>query len=340
MTALSEYQRLEASGLWRARPEDQRRDVIVSLGDATLTMSDTRDVALAHWSLAAVARASAKGKRPAVFHPDGDPGETLELGDDAAEMIAAIERLRGAIERRRPRPGRLRFGLIGGVFAVLGALAIFWLPDALLRQTVQVVPAVKRTEIGTALFDAMTRVTGQPCATPGGTAALAALAQRLNVSSGRIEVVRGGTQRAIALPGGTIVLDHALVEDWEDADVPAGYVIEAQTRAALDDPLRALLSHSGLLASLKLLTTGELGTETLADYAETLVTTQAPEVPQEALLRGFETAEVHSTPYAYARDVTGETVLGLIEADPMRGRDPAPVLRDRDWVRLQGICGG
>ena len=54
MTALSEYQRLEASGLWRASPEDQRSDVIVSIGDATLVITDLRENPLAHWSLARI----------------------------------------------------------------------------------------------------------------------------------------------------------------------------------------------------------------------------------------------------------------------------------------------
>ena len=45
---------------------------------------------------------------PAVFHPDGDPDETLELGESETEMVEAIEKLRQVIERRRPKPGRLR----------------------------------------------------------------------------------------------------------------------------------------------------------------------------------------------------------------------------------------
>ena len=40
-----------------------------------------------------------------------------------------------------------------------------------------------------------------------------------------------------------------------------------------------------------------------------------------------------------ALDITGESTLELIEADPMAGQSPAPVIRDADWVRLQGICG-
>jgi hypothetical protein len=63
-------------------------------------------------------------------------------------------------------------------------------------------------------------------------------------------------------------------------------------------------------------------------------------LPEAITLSFFEAAQVPSTPYAYARDITGETVLGLIEADPMSGQSPEPILRDRDWVLLQNICGG
>ena len=59
MTALSKYARLEATGLWRAGPDEQRREVIVSIGDATLVISNLKDQALAHWSLAAVDRKTA-----------------------------------------------------------------------------------------------------------------------------------------------------------------------------------------------------------------------------------------------------------------------------------------
>jgi hypothetical protein len=43
---------------------------------------------------------------PALFAPGDDATEELELTD--AEMIAAIERVRRAVERARPAPGRLR----------------------------------------------------------------------------------------------------------------------------------------------------------------------------------------------------------------------------------------
>jgi len=178
MTALSEYQRLEATGLWRASPEAQRSEVIVSLGDATLVVSDMAERPLAHWSLPAIIRAN-PGERPAIYHPDGDPAETLELADSEAEMIAAIEKLRTAIARARPRPGRLRRMIALGITLTVVAGAVFWLPDQLRRHALAVVPPVKRAEIGENLFNQMRGVTGAPCFEPGGVAALDRLAERL-----------------------------------------------------------------------------------------------------------------------------------------------------------------
>ena len=49
MTALSKYQRLEASAIWRDSISGQRRDVIVSLGDASLVITDKNERPLTHW---------------------------------------------------------------------------------------------------------------------------------------------------------------------------------------------------------------------------------------------------------------------------------------------------
>ena len=43
-----------------------------------------------------------------LYHPDGDPSETLELGNNENEMAEAIEKLMRVVGRRRPKPGRLR----------------------------------------------------------------------------------------------------------------------------------------------------------------------------------------------------------------------------------------
>jgi hypothetical protein len=91
MTALSEYERLESPGIWRAARAGQRRDVIVSIGDATLVIYDGADRPLAHWSLPAVVRLN-PGTRPALFAPAPDAPEELEIAD--TEMIDAVEKVR------------------------------------------------------------------------------------------------------------------------------------------------------------------------------------------------------------------------------------------------------
>ena len=337
MVALKKYARLEGSALWRASPDDQRREVIVSIGDATLVITDMRDRAITHWSLAAVRRAN-PGKRPAGFYPDGDPGETLELPESEAQMIDAIEKLRRAVERRRPRPGRLRgMGLVLSLVLV-AALAVLWLPGALLNHTVSVVPEVKRVEIGAALMSRIERMTGPACTDAAGTDALRKLRARLG--TGALSIMPGTISTSLHLPGGYILLDRALVEDYEEPDVAAGYALAEATLARGTDPLRQMLETLGPMASFQLVTTGSLKGETLDTYAESLLT-GVRDVPDDAaLLAAFEERSLRSTAYAYARDVTGETVLALIEGDPMAGKEPVPLLSDADWLRLQNICGG
>lgn len=337
MTALSKYARIEATGLWRASPDVQRREVIVSIGDATLVITDLKDQPLGHWSLAAIERAN-PGQRPAIYHPDGDPSETVELPENEGEMIEAIETLRKSIEKARPRPGRLRWvGVVLSV-VVVAALALFWLPGAMQDHTLRVVPDVKRASIGAALLKRIERVSGPGCSDTGGRAALALLSVRLK--AGTLAVLPDMTRDSLYLPGGLILLDRSVIEDFEEPDVAAGYIITEQTRRATTDPLRDLLGVMGLRENFRLLTTGDVAPAALDAYAEHLMTTPqvAPDIP--AQIARFEAAALRSTPYAYARDITGETTLHLIEGDPMNGKLTEPLISDANWLRLQAICGG
>ncbi|MHA6265043.1 hypothetical protein ACXYMO_17725 [Arenibacterium sp. CAU 1754] len=337
MTALKEFERLEATGLWRATPEEQRREVVVSIGDATLTISNFNNQALTHWSLAALDRHN-PGEWPAIYGPDGDPGETLELAESETMMVDAIERLRQAIERSRPRPGRLRLAGVVLTLVALAALLVFWLPDAMLRHTLSVVPEIKREAIGEALLGRVERVSGRACRTADTTPVLNRLAKRTGVR--KLVVLQGGVRDSLLLPGGIVLLNKALIEDHEDPAVAAGYILAERARAARMNPLQELLAEAGPTASFRLLTTGEVNQASLDHYAERVMLADRPAVPDRLLLEEFARVQVPSTPYAYARDITGESVLGLIEADPMAGKPQNPVMRDRDWVLLQNICGG
>lgn len=339
MTALKEYQRLECTGLWRDAPGGQRREVIVSFGDATLVISDPRSGrALSHWSLPAIVRLR-PADIPARFGPGADAGEELEIEDEA--MIAAIAKVHALIEARRPHPGRLRGVLLGSLLALVVALGLLWMPHKLIDHTAATLPPAKQQEIGNLALADLTRLTGLPCAAPEGSAALDRLGERLLGPGGRIVVLPEGLDHLSHLPGDLILVPRRAVEAATSPDILAGAILAEDQRRLAGTPAADLLHHAGIRATLRLLTTGEMPAEAVAGYGETLLDRRPATIADAGLLARFAGAGVASSPYAYALDPTGESVLGLIEADPFRSvPPPGPVLTDTDWVALQGICAG
>lgn len=337
MTVLEQYKRLETTGLWREAPDAQRREVVVSLGDATLMISSLAEVALTHWSLPAIARLN-PGRQPALYAPGAETEERLEIEDP--DMIAAIEMVRTAIEKRRPHPGRLRLWIGTGVAGFLAGLALFWLPEALTRQTVALLPPASREAIGNRLLQEIGRLAGPICTNPRGSVALARLARRtFGDPAPRVAVLPSSIPETLALPGGILVVNAALVEDHETPEVLAGYLLAEDARRAAVDPMLTLLTEAGLGVTFRLLTTGDIDAEALHAHAATLLSREAPPVPDETLLPSFASARISTAPYAFALDVSGETVLELIEGNPVRTPPSEPLMTDADWISLQDICG-
>lgn len=221
MTALSQYQRLEAVGQWRPDAEAPAREVVVSFGEATLVLTDPRsETPLAHWSLPAVTRLSPPGTFPAHYTPgpvpqDAAPGELLELDDP--EMIEAIARIHRAIDAVLPHPGRLRRRL-GLAALVLGALAaIWWLPGATVSHAIRLAPPAQRATIGDAVLTDLMRLTGPACRRPAGDTVLTRLADRLappgagGTDRARLVVLPGGFSGVRALPGGILAIGPDLI---------------------------------------------------------------------------------------------------------------------------------
>ncbi len=335
MTVLAAYQRLEAEGVWRADEGAQRRDVIVAIGDATLTITDMNEAALAHWSLPAIRRLN-PGERPALFSPGSDAPETLEIADDT--MINALSKVLKSIRRKGVHPGRLRiFGITTAVAAV-GFAAFFWLPGALAGYTANILPDAARNSMGRDLSRHISQLTGAPCDTGPGRRALELLAARL-FPDRQMQIVvlpsaLGTTQN---LPGGTLLVSHTLVEDFETPDVVAGYLIAEDLRRAKFDPLERAMRHSGLTGALRMLTTGDLQDETLKTHAENLITDARARAPLAELAAHAQSAGVSLASYAQA--VGGDTEAAL-RAHQATDTETAPLLGDGDWLALQQICEG
>lgn len=329
MTALKQYERLESEGLWRENSDAQRRDVLVSFGNATLVISDSAGRPLAHWSLPAVTRLN-EGERPALFAADETADETLELSDPL--MIEAIEKVRKTLLKSQPHPGRLRHVLIGGSVIVAILLAIFWFPGAALRQTLSVVPQSKRLEIGATILGHLQTQVGQRCQGAHGQDALAQLNQRLwgSESSTQIIVLPRGIGTSKPLPGGLILLNQDVVEQVDDPSITAGYALAAHATSIDTDPLADVLITAGLKATIGLLTTGDIAPEHLKTHADALVTTTQNITETTSLTRTFELAGVPLGPY-FAH-------VGIESAVPYIQYDYGPILSDNAWIGLQGIC--
>lgn len=337
MTALKKYQRLESPGLWRETPADQRREVVVAFRQATLVLKDPRtELALSHWSLPAVERIN-PGDVPALYGPGPDSDEMLEIDDP--DMIAALETVRGALGRARPRPGRLRGSLLGGATLAILAVGAFFLPDALVRHTASVLPTATRAQIGADALQDLSRLTGPACQTPLGDRALSLLSERLFGGKGvQLVVLPEALPNAASLPGNILLLGLPMLKEASGPDVPAGFALAETLRAATDDPLLPILRHAGFAATVRLLTTGTLPEGALERYGETFLAAPRPRPADDLLLPAFDGAAVSSSPFGYALDATGESTLGLIEADPYRGGTPRELLNAEDWASLQAIC--
>ena len=338
MTALKKYLKLESTGLWRDAPQDQRRNVVVSFGAASLILSDPKtDLALSHWSLPALERRN-PGALPALYAPGHDAAETLELDD--ADMIAALETVQAALATRKPRPGRLRGTLIAtAMLGVLG-LMVFWLPGALIKHTAAVVPAAKRAEIGELALRDVIRLTGAPCAHPLGQKALAEMSERLfgPANTPILLAVREGPTPALHLPGDVIVLSRSLFEAQNGPQAAAGAALMEHARSMARDPLIQVLNHVGLMATVRLLTTGDLPDGALSGYGEKMLNTPPLALAPDTLLASFANAGVPSTPFAQLSGTETSEATFLEQNDPFATKVPPALMPDDAWISLQAIC--
>jgi len=337
MTALDKYQRIEALGLWRDDHSSQRKDVLISIGETTLLISDMQERPLAHWSLAAIERSN-PGTFPAIYHPDGDQEESLELNFSEKEMIDAIEKLRAVIARRRPHPGRLRTGIFLGIFSVVFLTLVFWMPQAVRNYTAEILPEVKHVEIGNKLFEHLKRVTGPACEADFSKTSLKNLSERLFVEKTPIFIVPDGIKTTINLPGNILLANRNLVEDFEDPDVLAGYLVVEKLRSKTYNPIEELLQNISLISTFRLLTTGLINDETLRDYADYLVTKPQDIIKSSEIIKAFNDTNLSLLPFAKAIDITGEGSIELIEAYEIKNSPVETSLPDANWVSLQNIC--
>ena len=337
MTALEQYERLESIGLWKESADAQRREVIVSFGNATLVLSDKNENPLTHWSLAAVRRVQKDGSA-VTYAPDGETEEALEIDDDL--MVKAIETIQSRLRRGLPKPGRVRWVIGGGITAVVLALALFWFPDAIARYAASIVPDAKAEQIGQQVLRQVTEFSGEACSSPQGNNALRLLEDRLiGTRSNRILVLELGARNSSHLPGGLILVNRRLLENYDDPEVAAGFIVMERAIEDETPPLLALFSTMGTASVVSFLASGEISESALKRYAESRVTGQSQPPAEASLLTLFELARLGTKPFATLLAKTGVDTSGLA-AGAIPPVDQRPLMRDGAWVALQSICDG
>ena len=346
MTALEKYRKLEGPGLWSASEHDQRREVVVGFGEATLVISDSRSMAvLSHWSLPAVVRLN-PGKRPALYSTEGDSEELLELDDDW--LIDALKVVQGALSPPRSLMSRLRKPILASV-GVLGILlAAIVVPRALQDHTASVVPMAKRVELGEQLRLDLVRSGAVACQSSYGMPALAILQRRLFQTPAQIVVMRSlptELPRVQHVMGRIFIVDARLLEEAGSAEAFGGALLMAAQRSAEEDPLRPLLQHAGVIATFRLLTSAELPPSAMAGYARAIFRKPLAVPDVDNLLERFARAGISTRPLAdnpYPLDTALETIGPTLRAgDPLRAEtDGTALLSDGQWVSLLNICDG
>jgi hypothetical protein len=349
MTALTKYDRLEATGLWRETPDARLREVIVGLRNTTLLLVDPRtEMPVTQWSLPAIRRLN-PGQEPAIFAPSDEAEESLEIND--IEMIAALGQLRRVLEKRRVRPGRLRMVLSLGTALVVVGLVVFVLPGRLVDYTVSVLPEPVLADLGQASLADLGRLTGSPCNRPQGQSAADGLARKLFADAPhRLAVLRDALPGPRALSGRVIALPLSALDQSRGPEEIAGALLIEAARRPAETALTDQLNHAGLFATFSLLTSGTANPEALQGHAETVLADPADltDLSQDpsrvaALVEAFRSAGLSTLPWAESRaaDTGPEADLAraLTKADPFPEGGPEPILDDADWLMLQAICG-
>ena len=336
MTALKEYERLECTGLWKESPTSQRKEVLVLFGNNSLVLRDTKGVVISHWSLPAVKRINV-GKQPALYKPGEDSLETLEIEDNV--VIKAISKITNVIEKRRPRHGKIRLYLLLIIFSLMFLTSIIWLPEKLRQHTISITSDTSKKEVGQFMVRDISNLTGVPCGTVLGNAALVKLKERLvgNLDH-TLLIIPNSSKKILSLPGNIHLIDKTVIEDYDTPEVVAGFIFSALERAKKDNPFEKLIKEAHTGAVIRFLATGKLTNKFLQNYSAKTLIDPDSNLDYSNLLKLFQNAKVATSPYSYAIDVTGETTSELIKGDPYLHKTAPLLISDTMWLSLQTIC--
>lgn len=350
MTALDQYQRLEAVALWRPTPDADPREVIVSFGNATLTLMNMDEQPWAHWSLAAVQEIGSDAGG-LVLTPDPDQAETLTLNDP--DMIEAIRAISTGTSQQPDAVRRIRLLmpilLTIAVLIGIGLMARHPITAYLSHQ----IDDVTWERAGIALTtELMLPDNARLCRinSPGalrttrGHPLLAQISARLTTGGTTIRptIARFEGAPVLFLPGSLVLINADVIDRADQPEQIAGLLALAQARHNLNLNRDVITQTLGLMGTIRLAFSGAIPQ---AYYDEILTaleqSAQHDGQADSAALRLLTTAQLPSLPVSLLLNEYGVPRLRIEALQAGDSIGPAiytPALDDADWLRLQATC--
>ena len=333
MNPIKDFDRLESLGLWRAADARQRVEVIVSFGKETLVLSDINNNPLTHWSLASIEHLGSS-ENGSIFAADADGTETLEIEDPT--MIAAISKVRNIIASARPHPGRLRFILRIAAILFFVVLTLFWMPAQIKDYAARIVPPAKTAEISANVLTAMEDITGPKCEGHAGQSSLAALKARLLPDADiTLHVLQLGSKQSTRLPNGDIILNDAILQNTDQPEILAGYILTEHTAEANKPITASLFENLSVFQAVRFLANGQIKQDEIERLANELIFSKSSFPNDQQLHLAFFEAQTPHEAFALHANLPA-----LHARSNIRLGDTSPLLSDAEWIALTEICNG
>ncbi|MEM7211686.1 MAG: M48 family metallopeptidase [Pseudomonadota bacterium] len=373
MTALADYEKLEAIARYFDGQSAQPIEVALSFGGRSLVIVGMDDRAVAPWPLATLRSLGDPAETVVQLVPDPASDERVVLED--REMIDAIVHICPDLYRREVnKPGMRRAALwaIGALASV--AVILLVLIPTLADQLSEYIPPEREQALGDAvagqLGDLLTsNSSGRPaiCSAPAGSTALTLMTRRVAAKADlpyplKVNVLNSGIANAVTLPGGRILIFRGLIDTADSPEEVAGVLAHEIGHVVNRDPTRGVLRAAGTAGIIGLLLGDFFGATVMAAAsdavlnashareAETLADEMAYNLLGEAGLPATALADFFEKLHAEHGDTAGP--LRYLASHPaLSGRAQraaaadrigdgtfVPVLLDRDWLALQNIC--
>lgn len=327
MSVFDQYDRLEATGIWRESPDAAPREVLVQFGNSTLVLTDFDERHLGHWALAGVQIVNETNDLT-TYSMTSEGAETLAISD--RDMITAIASVNHIIpdltEISAPRRKLPWLGIIVLVSA-LTATAYF-APGVVRDQAIRMVPKETAIELGDRMLLGLMENGATLCTDTKGQRALDRIGTRLSTGTPepRLRVAELADIPVFSLPGPTIVLSRSSVEQAQSPDELAGWIQLALNR----DPVSSLMANIGFTGDIRYIMTGQVRMAALAKVTEALLTQPTPTEASLALT-DLTAQQINTTDFANALLRRGLPGAGS-------GLTETPVLSPTDWRALKEIC--